>query len=223
MKKTILAVCTLVCVMVMVFATNTNAAVTISSNAIQMNVTDAIVITVEPVGYNLYETETLTLSITAVGSGPITYQWQKDGGDIGGETNSALTTIPSALATDSGSYTCAVTNGLGSVLSAVAVINVYTQPTVVVTVVPPDILGVLDIASGANAIYTVTITPAGTNPAPSAGTVTLQWLKDVAPVTLDAHAVVSTVVLTGDTLTFTGLLNPGDTGLYSCTALCTAP
>lgn len=58
----------------------------------------------------------------ATGAG-LQYQWQKDGGDIGGAT-SATYTKTGAVASDGGSYACVVANATGSVTSQSAVITV---------------------------------------------------------------------------------------------------
>lgn len=66
---------------------------------------DAPVITAQPTGgtYNVGD-PIAALSVTATGSGTLTYQWKKDGVNISGATSSTYT--PSSA----GTYTCVVTN-----------------------------------------------------------------------------------------------------------------
>ena len=171
----------------LVVATNpVNAAVMITSNGIIMNVvTQPPVITVDPVGTKVYETETVNLSITASGVG-LTYHWRLggvnlvDGVDAGGTTIAgALTpnlTLTTALGSnvDSGAYDCVVSNVIASVTSNSAAVDIYTWPTIVNVSnpvanapVPPSSDGELFVQDSTGPVtFTVTITPAGAHPAP---------------------------------------------------------
>jgi len=69
----------------------------------------------------------VTFSVTASGTGPFRYQWQRQDDsngwvDIGNETNAAFT-IPSVSGADAGSYRCIVTNRYGSTGSTTATLN----------------------------------------------------------------------------------------------------
>lgn len=225
MKKTLAVFAVM---FVLMFATSASAQVVITSNGIQMNVLDPALVTVDPVGYNIYETEDIVLSVTAPDA--TIFQWRKDTIPIDGIANpSALTanlTIPVAMfLTDQGDYDCVVNNVLGIPdTSLAATVNVYTWPTIVETVIPTDTAGVLNIATGANADFTVTIAAAGANPMlPLPGAVGIQWNKDGAPALINANMTLNTVTYTGDLLTFTGVINPDDDGFYECVVTCTAP
>ena len=68
--------------------------------------------------------QSASFSVGAFGSLPFTYQWRKDGVDIGGATSSsyALASTPKSAEAD---YTVVVANGSGSVTSAVARLTVF--------------------------------------------------------------------------------------------------
>jgi hypothetical protein len=69
----------------------------------------------------------LRLSVTASGSPAPSYQWQKNGVNIAGATQSTFT-IAAAAPSDSGTYTVVVTNAAGSVTSTPAQVTVvYSQ------------------------------------------------------------------------------------------------
>lgn len=68
-------------------------------------------------------TEGVTFTVVAGGTGTLSYQWQKNGGDISGATSSAYSITPVALA-DSGTYKVVITNDYGSITSADAVLTV---------------------------------------------------------------------------------------------------
>ena len=64
-----------------------------------------------------------TFTVRAWGSGPLNYQWRRNGLPLAGRTTSALA-LPSVTTNDAGSYTVVVTNAQGSVTSAVATLTV---------------------------------------------------------------------------------------------------
>ena len=71
---------------------------------------------------------TITFSVTANSSQPLTYQWYKDGVAIAGQTSSTLT-INNATSADVGSYYVAVTNENGTVNSNQALaLTPFTAP-----------------------------------------------------------------------------------------------
>lgn len=57
-----------------------------------------------------------TLGVTADGTQPFTYQWQKNGVDLPGAT-AATYTVSSVTTVDAGSYTVRVSNAFGSTTS----------------------------------------------------------------------------------------------------------
>lgn len=68
--------------------------------------------------YSIASPEKLTLDVSASGgSGPLTYQWKKDGADIAGATSAQYSKDPTSSPGDSGSYTCVVSDGTDSVES----------------------------------------------------------------------------------------------------------
>ena len=65
----------------------------------------------------------MTLGVFATGTSPLSYQWRKDGRDLPGETNPALT-IANVTGAAAGNYSVLVTNKLGSVASSDATLSV---------------------------------------------------------------------------------------------------
>lgn len=86
-------------------------------------------IDVAPVARTVTEGATVSLSVTASGSGPLSYRWLKSGVAIPGATTATLTFNPARLS-DAGSYAVAVTNSVGTVTSpeAVLTVNPAVQP-----------------------------------------------------------------------------------------------
>lgn len=87
-------------------------------------------ITEEPSSATVYLGFSANLSVSAYGSDPMTYQWQKDLIDVDAATGSSYS-IAAAAELDAGNYRCIIVNDFGSVTSAVATltINTNTYPT----------------------------------------------------------------------------------------------
>ena len=77
---------------------------------------------VHPVSQTVNPGDPVTFTVTATGTAPLSYQWKKNGGDIGGATSSAYT-IGSAAQSHEGSYTCYVSNSIGDTTSNAATLN----------------------------------------------------------------------------------------------------
>ena len=105
---------------------------------------------------------TATFSVTAIGSGTLTYQWKKNGNNIG--TNLSSISIPNIIAADSGLYSVAI-SGTCYALSDGAKLRI-SSPTAILTQ-PMDQL--VDVGAK---IYMSVKAKAGTD------TLTYQWKKD---------------------------------------------
>lgn len=109
---------------------------------------------------------TATLSVSATGSGSLSYQWTKGGTAITGATSNTLT-FPTLQASDAATYACAITNTLNgttsTTTSASAVITVNTPPTFTTQPVSKT------IAEGGSVSFTVV--------ANGSGNLSYQWLK----------------------------------------------
>lgn len=63
-----------------------------------------------------------TFTVSATGTGPLSYQWRRNGAAIAG-ANSATLTLPATVRTDAGNYDVVVSNGVGSVISSAAALQ----------------------------------------------------------------------------------------------------
>ena len=100
--------------------TLTNPVGTVTSAAARLTVNPARVpaVTTQPASLVIAPGQTAAFTVVASGSAPFHYQWQKDGANIG--TDSQTLTIASVQNSDAGNYTVIVTNIAGSVTSSVA-------------------------------------------------------------------------------------------------------
>ncbi len=105
----------------------TNAVGSATSNAATLTVNAAAPsILTQPANQTVTVGQTATFSVTAAGTTPLSYQWQKGATAITGATSASYTT-PAATTTDSGSqYIVVVTNALGSATSKAATLTVNT-------------------------------------------------------------------------------------------------
>jgi fibronectin type 3 domain-containing protein len=100
--------------------TVSNSAGSVTSNTVTLTVNVAPTITTQPNSQTVTAGQSATFSVTAVGTAPLSYQWQKlvngTWTNISGATSASFT-ISSAQASDAGSYWVVVSNSAGSATS----------------------------------------------------------------------------------------------------------
>src|SRR5882672_2189475 len=142
-----------------------NAVGTVSSNAATLTVNVPPSITAQPASQTVAAGQTATFSVTASGTAPLTYQWQKNGAVISGATSASYTT-PATTTSDNGTqFSVRVSNSAGSVTS--------NTTTLIVTAVAPSITAQpvsQSVTAGQTATFSVTAT--GTAP------LSYQWQKN---------------------------------------------
>jgi hypothetical protein len=99
-----------------------NIAGSTNSQVATLTVNSAPTITVQPANVSVQVGQPATFSVLAVGTAPLYYQWQFGSNAIAGATNSSYT-IASTVETNSGSYSCVVSNAYGSVTSSVVMLQ----------------------------------------------------------------------------------------------------
>ena len=138
----------------------------VSSGTAALSVNTPVLIITQPLPLTVNPNAPVTFSVAATGTAPITFQWRKGGAPIAGATSDSYN-IPSALASDAGSYDVVVTNVVGSVNSNAAALSVNTPVTL--TTQPAN----ASLVPGAPASFSVVA--AGTAP------LAYQWRKDGTP------------------------------------------
>ena len=148
-------------------------------------------ITVPPQATTVTEGNALSLSLTASGSAPLSYQWNLNGAPINGATASTYS-VPSVTTGHAGTYTVTVSNACGSTTSAGATVTVNVPN-------PPNIVGhplPQSVKVGSSAFFNVVVL--GGTP------FSYQWRKDGTNIN---GATSQTLLLTG--------VNTNDAGNYS--------
>jgi hypothetical protein len=139
-------------------ATSSGAVLTVSPLPIAPS------ITMQPKSATLTAGQNDTLSVTATGTGTLSYQWYKNGTAISGATSSSYT-LTNVQAASAGTYTVIVSNGtLPNATSSGAVLTVNVPPSIIVQ--PKSAI----LTAGQN--DTLSVTATGT------GTLSYQWYKN---------------------------------------------
>jgi hypothetical protein len=120
-------------------ATNLGSYFVVISNAVGQ-VTSAVAIlsaplppaiATQPTNLVAIEGGPANFTVVATGAEPLAYQWWFNQTTLlAGQTNASLT-IPNAQSTNAGNYYVVITNSLGSITSALAVLTLLTPPSIV--------------------------------------------------------------------------------------------
>ena len=100
-----------------------NVAGSTNSSAATLTVNVPPTITTQPASQTVIVGNPVTFTVAATGTGPLSYQWQKNGANISGAT-AASYTVGSVGTNDAANYTAIVTNIAGSVTSSTATLTV---------------------------------------------------------------------------------------------------
>lgn len=153
--------------------TISNKAGALTSNAATLTVTPAPVapsVTTQPASQTVTSGQTATFSVTASGTVPLSYQWNKNGAALSGATSSSYTTPPETTADNGMQFTVVVSNSAGSITSNAANLTVNPAPVAPsITTQPAN----QTITAGQTATFSVTAT--GTAP------LSYQWQKNGQP------------------------------------------
>src|SRR5687767_4869875 len=95
-------------------------------------------ITGHPVNQVVEEGQPATFGVSATGTAPLSYQWQRDGGNIAGATGSSYTITASVLADNGAKFRAVVTNTASSVTSNEATLTVTPPAPVLLTEADSD-------------------------------------------------------------------------------------
>ena len=122
-------------------------------------------VAVNPVSQTVSAGANVTLFVTATGSGPLSFQWKRNGVDLAGETSAALQ-INSATSANAGDYAVVVSNDTGTAASATATITIAASSA------PSIAVGPISQTTTASGTVTFVVQASGSGP------VSYQWMKN---------------------------------------------
>ncbi|MEL6925598.1 MAG: immunoglobulin domain-containing protein, partial [Bacteroidota bacterium] len=146
-------------------------------------------ITAQPESKSICESESVQFSISVNGTGPFSYQWEKDGQNISGATESQLS-LNNTLTSDAGNYSVRISGPQGeSLLSTVASLSVAARvsPTIEVAA------STLSICTGDEINFTTVATGQGDAPV-------YQWLINDNPIGGNSTSISLASLQNGDIL-----------------------
>src|SRR5207248_2439418 len=139
-----------------------NSAGSVTSNSATLTVNPdptAPSITAQPASQTITAGLTATFSVTAAGTAPLSYQWQKNGVAITGATSASYTTPAETTADNGAQFAVVVSNSAGTATSNSAILTVNAAPVAPSTTTQPSSQ---TITAGLTATFAVTA--AGTAP-----------------------------------------------------------
>jgi hypothetical protein len=104
---------------------------------VESTANEAPEITSHPASVTVSAGQPASFSVSASGTAPLTYQWQRNGGDIPGATATTFTLPTTTLADDGAVFTRVVSNAVGSATSNGAVLHVTSNNPPVATITSP--------------------------------------------------------------------------------------
>ncbi len=180
----------------------TNSAGSVNSNNASLSLKAATAIGTHPANQSKCAGESATFTVAATGDGTVSYQWQKNGGNLsnGGHYAGATTatlTVSDIDANDAATYRCVATAGCGSATSNEATLSLKAATSI--TGHPEAVAR----CPGESAVFSVAAT--------GDGTVSYQWQKDGGDLSNGGHySGVTTATLTVSDI------DPADVGDYRC-------
>ena len=101
----------------------------VTSRVATLTLSEAPVITSQPVSQAVAQNSPAAFSVTAIGTSPLSYQWLLNSNVIAGATASTYA-VASAQPANAGDYNVVVSNPVGSITSQVATLLVLAPPTI---------------------------------------------------------------------------------------------
>jgi predicted secreted protein len=108
------------------FATNSQGNTTSNAATLTVTIAGAPAITTPPANTTVTAGNSTTFTVVATGNSPLAYQWQFNGGNISGATKASYT-ISSTTTANTGNYAVLISNSLGNITSAAALLTVDAE------------------------------------------------------------------------------------------------
>ena len=187
-------------------ATVTGTSGNVTSNAARLTVKGPPSITTQPASMAVLAGQAATFSVTATGTGTLTYQWKKSGAAISGATSSSYTAPATTIADSGAQFTVTVTNIAGNITSNNATLTVNATGSLILNASKTS-LNFSNVNIGSNNILSVIFTNGG-NSNVTISTVTISGAGYTAGGVQSGQ-----IVTPGQTATLNVTFAPSATGL----------
>lgn len=194
--------------------TATNAAGTITSAAARLNVSGSAIapsISTQPLSATAVAGETASFGVAAQGSGPLAYQWLRNGAPVAGATQAAYQLLATP-GDNTALFSVVVSNVAGSVTSQVATLTVVSpQSAPVITTQPSSVVA----SVGGSASFAVAAT--------GSGPISYQWQRNGnnIPAAIEASYTLNTVSAADNGAQFRVLVSNDQGSVLSANAMLT--
>ena len=118
-------------------------------------------ITAQPASQTVTVGQTATFSVTASGSGTLTYQWSKNGSPITGATSPSYTTLATTASDNGAQFSVTVTDAAGSVISSAASLTVTNAACSAAPGAPGTVIASANASSQINLTWGASTAPTG--------------------------------------------------------------
>jgi hypothetical protein len=133
-----------------------NTVGTATSPPVSLTVLVSATIVSQPANQTVSCGDAVTMSVTAGGTPPLSYQWRLEGENVGQATNANLRFSPARLA-DTGAYSVVISNVVGAVTSAPVMLSVVDNLAPQIFC-PPSLVVPCDGAGGTHVSFAVSAT-----------------------------------------------------------------
>jgi hypothetical protein len=168
-------------------------------------------ITTNPASETVTVGNTGVFSVTATGTAPLSYQWQKNGVVIAGATAVPYVTPPTHLTDDGSIFTVVVSNSAGSLMSSPAMLSVVQPTGTPQLTADSSNLSFGNIFVGSSSTANITLTNSGNAPATISGVIVTAQGFSVSSMLAGA------TVAPGQAVTLGVVFSPGTATAFSGT------
>jgi len=105
--------------------------------------------------------QTASFSVSATGSGPLSYQWQKNGAAISGATSASYTTPATTSADNGAKFAVVVKNSVGSATSNAATLTVSASTSTYLLNASPTSLSFGNVSTSSSNLQAITLKNSG--------------------------------------------------------------
>ena len=137
-------------------------------------------ISAQPVSQTTTAGQAATFTVTATGTAPLTYQWNKNGAVIAGATSASYTTPATAAGDNGAAFTVTVSNSVSTLTSSAATLTVSPANSFVISAAPTSFSFAATVNGTAPSLQTVVFVATPATPLPFTLAADQPWITMTA-------------------------------------------